>query len=745
MLRSLARASLLLVFLLTVFFFWGGAALRFNYNFEDFFPAEDADVAFYKKFKKTFGQDNDFLLISFTRSSGIFEPNFWRKLQQLQDSLVAQPQVLKAQSALDIKLPYRGPFGLLMRPLLHPKKGSKLQKDSIFIAQQEDFRGSFFSEDLRSTALVLHTEALKKPATDSLIARLHTDCERLQLPPPRLAGKALTESRFIDQMQNELAIFASGSMLLVLLFLGFMYRNFTGVWVPFLVVILAVLWTLGLMGWTGQSLNVLTVLLPLILFVVGISDVVHLLTKYGDALRNGHEKMQALKLSVKEVGIATLLTSLTTAVGFFSLQTASVLPIRDFGLYAGLGVLLAYLLTFLTLPAVLVFVPSEPFKSKMKGQKNTHLFLEQLFLFTEKYKVHVLALTLLLGVFAGYGISLIRVDNQLMDDMPDGAALKEDFLFFETHFSGVRALEIQLSTKEKSKNFLQYETAKAAYQLDTFFTRHFGAGAVQSPVRAALFLQRGQTGEYAFPKNEAEFQRLLPYLKAAQRKGQLRAFLDSSAQTLRYSARVPDYGSRAFYQRTLAAEEFITAHFGADFPLRWKLTGGASLVDKNNRMLSENILSGLLIAFVVVAFLVGLLFRSLRMLLLALLPNVLPLVFIAAIMGFFGIKIRVSTSIIFTIAFGIAVDDTIHFMSKLKLELNRGLPFREALRNTLLATGKAIWLTSVILSAGFMLLVFSDFSGTFYTGLLVSLTLVFALFADLLFLPALLLFFQKKK
>jgi predicted RND superfamily exporter protein len=163
MYRSLARASLILVLLLTAFFFWGGAALRFNYNFEDFFPADDADVTFYNTFKNTFGQDNDFLLTSFTPKKGIFKANFWRKIQHLQDSLAAQPEVLSTQSALDVQLPYRGPFSLLTRPLLNINEDTKLLKDSIFIQQQEDLRGSFFSEDLRSTILVLHTKALKKP------------------------------------------------------------------------------------------------------------------------------------------------------------------------------------------------------------------------------------------------------------------------------------------------------------------------------------------------------------------------------------------------------------------------------------------------------------------------------------------------------------------------------------------------------------------------------------------------------
>jgi predicted RND superfamily exporter protein len=179
--------------------------------------------------------------------------------------------------------------------------------------------------------------------------------------------------------------------------------------------------------------------------------------------------------------------------------------------------------------------------------------------------------------------------------------------------------------------------------------------------------------------------------------------------------------------------------------MNYHITGTASLIDKNNAEVAGGIVWGLLISFGVIAIIVGLMFWDWRMIILSLIPNIIPILMIGGLMGAFGIDLKVSTSMIFTISFGIAVDDTIHFISRLRIELSRGLTMSQAIRQTFLTTGKAIVLTTIVLSGGFLTLVFSEFLGTFYLGLLVGLTLIFAVIGDLILLPALLMTFMPDK
>jgi predicted RND superfamily exporter protein len=211
----------------------------------------------------------------------------------------------------------------------------------------------------------------------------------------------------------------------------------------------------------------------------------------------------------------------------------------------------------------------------------------------------------------------------------------------------------------------------------------------------------------------------------------------------RITARLGDIGSEISLERTRALRLFIDQQINDDV-VKFTVTGTSNLIDKNNVYLARNMFQGLGIAFLVVAVIAGIMFRSLRMVLITLIPNIIPLLMVAGIMGMFGIALKLSTSIIFTIAFGIAVDDTIHFISKFRIELNKGKSILYALKRTYLSTGKAIIITSIILSGGFLTLILSSFGGTFYTGLLVSLTLIFALLIDLTLLPVLILLFYRK-
>ena len=250
--------------------------------------------------------------------------------------------------------------------------------------------------------------------------------------------------------------------------------------------------------------------------------------------------------------------------------------------------------------------------------------------------------------------------------------------------------------------------------------------------------------KYHILPNEKNNQKFLKQIQKYDKSNQLALLMDSTQVFGRMSSTLGDIGKYAVDDKNKRLFEFINQNINQDL-VKIHLTGTGHLLDKNMSHLASSLTKGLLIAVFLVSLLMGFLYKSVKMVLIAIIPNVLPLLMLAAVLGFSGIDLKVSTAIIFTISFGIAVDDTIHFMSKFKLELNKGQSKLYALKRTYLSTGRAIILTTLILCSGFLLLILSDFLGTFYVGLLLSLTLLFALIADLFILPVLLLLFFKKK
>ncbi len=264
--------------------------------------------------------------------------------------------------------------------------------------------------------------------------------------------------------------------------------------------------------------------------------------------------------------------------------------------------------------------------------------------------------------------------------------------------------------------------------------------------QANYYAHNGNTAFQRIPETEGELSKLVRNIEKYDKEGIWKLVYSDSIHAVRLSGKVGDFGRSTYRSLNDSLDQFLADHTPASLPFTYEVTGTAHLIDLNNEQLSITMLQGLAIAFLVIALIVGLMFKSLKMVIISLVPNVIPLIAIAGIMGYFGIYLKVSTSIIFTIAFGIAVDDTIHYLSKFKIELSKGRSWQYALKRTSISTGKAIVVTTLILCGGFLTLIFSEFMGTFYIGLLIGLTLIFAVLADLVLLPVLIIaFFHRKK
>lgn len=739
---------LVIVAAITAFFAFQIPNTEFNYNFEEFYPANDEESEFFYAHREKFETDNDFLMISVSNAASIFQLEFLERFKNLSQELEKLEHVKFCNDLTKMEEQFFYASGTSgSKPYLH-FSSDKMEDDSLRIFKNEELINNFISEDGQSLLIFLrHDDFLSKDKSDELITSVQNLLIDLDFEDAKLAGRTIGQKFYITTMVNEMATYVGFSLILVVLFLLIAFKSTWGLMVPQVVIVGSMVWIVGYMALINEPLNILLTILPSIMFVVSMSDVVHLVSKYIELLRQGHQKFEAIIISFKEIGIATFLTSLTTAIGFFSLYFVNVIPIQTFGLYTGIGVLMAFVLTFASLPFLFYF--TKPPKIAKDDEKNFWLpMMRKGFLFTMINKKLLAVITIvLIGIFS-YGMTKIVSNNYLMDDIKPKVQMKKDFNFFDATFGGIRPFELSVALKDSSESFWNKENLKQLSTIEEYLQKEYGANIRLSLAQTMSILHRGSNAGnpefFTVPTKKNDIRKFKRAIKIAN-EGQLaRLILDSTEQITRIQGTIPDWGNIKTTAANKEFQDFIDEH-NLENVFDIRLTGSAHLLDKNMSYMSTSLVKGLLFASLIVAAIMGLLFQSLRMVIISIIPNLIPLVFIAGIMGFFGIDLKITTAIVFTISFGIAVDDTIHFLTKYKLELNKGKSNLYALKRTYLDTGKAIVLTSAILCSGFLLLLFSDFLGTFYLGLMISITLLFAVLGDLFFLPVLLIYFYKPK
>lgn len=751
--KKRGRLALIGISLVTIVFSWViYQFIALDYDFEKFFPQDDEDTEFYFSFREKFETDNDFVLVGIENENGIFDSTFLAEVDRFTHELEQLDNVVFVASPTNLMNSYKpvsDPFGAFIQdPFLHWQFPADYERDSTYIYNDPRLVGSYFSTDAKSLALMVKTkEYLDKDACEELTEDLVSLGATFSFDDLHIAGRAVAQTYYVDLMQTDFLFFMSTSMVLLVIFLGIAFRSFWGIWVPMSVVMLSIVWTIGVLTVSGGEINLILTVLPTIMFVVGISDVVHIVSRYLEELRQGETKIVALKKAYIEVGLATLLTSITTSIGFFTLLTSSVEPIRNFGLYTGIGVLLAYVLAFTLLPSVLVLRPKPRVTERAQHNTFWYRFLHRSLAFTLRNRIAILIFFIALGGVCTWMATQVTVNNYLLEDLNDSNELKQDFVYFENEFAGVRPFELAIWVKDTSKTVLDEDVALEMEKIQDYLETEYEVGNIMSPVsmyKTMNMAMKGGGHEYYELPEGKNFRRSRTLIKRYIQKDSIKGIADSTLTMARIQGKIADLGSKEFLERDAAFDEFMHEKIDTSM-LGYRVTGTAFLVDKNNNFMASSMITGLVIAFIVISLIAGFFFKSMRIIPIALVPNVLPLLMIAAIMYIMQTDLKVTTSIIFTIAFGIAVDDTIHFMSKLRMEMNKGRSMLYALKRAYLSTGRAIIITTLILCAGFLTLIFSQFQGTYLIGVLISLTLFFAVLADLTILPVLLVLFYKNK
>lgn len=747
MLKRFLNLTMLFLLLVTVYLVAECRNIQFDYNFEHFFPVESDDAAYYYSFREQFESDNAFFLIGLERDKSVFEPEYLKRVAQLRNELKELAHVKSVTSITHLKTPVVNSFGITEIPLIDFEHLENLPADSVRIFSTPVFEGNLISADSKKLTLYLrHEDQLPKSTADSLLQGIESSLKQFG-GKTHLMGKLRSEKAYLGKTQQELLLFMSLSFVLVTFFLWLTFRNLWGVLVPLSVVVLSIIWTIGIMAATGKPIDIMIILMPCILFVVGMSDVIHITSQFYEKIEAGFKRIDAIRLALQEVGFATFLTCISTAVAFLTLNTTSIQPIRDFGTYTAIGVVVAYIFSITLLPFILLRVKN-PDKFRIhSSQARWDGFLRGTLRAIFKRKALVIWGSVGVLIFSVAGINRIEINNSVLDDLDEKDPIKEDFRFFDEYFSGVRGFEMSVKPAAGKTSILTWESVQELQKLEFFLENTYQTGALVSPLGLLRgFNQATHDGIaewYKLPETRIQFDSLVKTMRPFLGRKEIRLFLSRDEKIGRITGRIKDKGSKAVGKKNAKLERFIQ---DASFKqIEVRVTGSSDLIDKSNSYLTENMLQGLSLDIAVLMLIIGLIFRSWRMMLLSILPNLLPLCMVAGLMGWAGIEMKVTISIIFSIAFGIAVDDTLHLLSRLKIEMAKGQSLPVALKTTYLSTGKAMILTAMVIAAGFSTLMLSDFKSTFYVGMMISVTLIFALIAELVLMPVLLVVLFGKK
>lgn len=741
--------SLVLIFVLafSVFCALRVANLRFDYDFEAFFPNEDNELEHYNRYRETFEYDNEFVLLALENKHGIFKKDFLLRVDSLTQSLSELQYIKQVNSPTNLKNTSLGGLVPVQTRALHFEDESLYKEDSIAIYQSPFLIGSYFPENAKSLSIFIKTDdVLTKKQCDVLAESLEATIKQYHFDEIHLVGRIFAQNVYLVNLQKEFLIFLGLAFLTVVIFLWLSFRSFYGIVVPVSIVLVSILWTLGIMDLLGKPIDLMTTMLPTMIFIAGMSDVVHFFSKYFEELAKGTGREKIYPLILKEVGFPTFLTLLTTVVGFLSLLFSSIKPIKEFGIYTSIGVSIAFVLTYTLLPALLYFfTPKKLVTVHGSNNRTTNLMRTGLFWIFRNQKT-ILLITVLVFAASVVGISKIKLNNILLEDLSEKVRLKQDFNFFDSNYSGVRPFELEVRVKAKDKTIWDYEVITELNKLDDFVKKEYNAGFLlsASALVKSIYLNSNLDSANAFPAKE-DYESIASYLKKNKKNKEIKRFVSVDGKTSRISAKIADLGSLKINEHNQNLLSFIDKNIDKNL-LEFQLTGAAHLIDRNNEYMVSNMTQGFIFSIIVIGLLTWFLHRSWRMVLVFIIPNVIPLVIIGGIMGYAGIELKAATSLVFSIAFGIATDDTIHFISRLKIELAYGKSLMYAFKRTYFETGKPIILTTFILLGGFMSLMTSSFQSTFYFGFLICITVVIAVLADIFLLPVLLfLIYGKKK
>lgn len=731
--------------------------MRFSYTEANLLPTDHEVNIQYNKFLEIFGEEGNLIILG-VKDSTIFTPakfNAWNKLVKDLDSL---PQVDFTVSVADVQQlkADRKKRKFVVEPLFEkaPSTDEEIKNIKKQLFEKLPFYNNLLYNDKGTlqTAIYLNKDIVNTPIRkdfvfDVLIPTIKS-FEKDNKIDVRVSGMPYIRTLNSQNITDEMGIFVIGALLITAIIFFFFFRSFRATFITLLVVSIGVTWAFGFMGLFRYEITVLSALIPPLIIVIGVPNAVFLINKYQQEVKKHGNQAKSLQRVISKVGNATLMTNITTASGFATFIFVKSRLMREFGVLASVNIISIFILALLIIPIIYSFMPLPEKKHlnhlEKKWMGNVVSWMERM---VKKQRIAIYITTVSIIIFSMIGLYMIRVSGSLIEDMPKGKQFYKDIKFFEYEFGGIMPLEILIDTK-REKGVMKLSTLKKMEKLnetiETFpeLSKPISITNLVKYSKQAYY--NGNPKYYQLPTSQ-EKSYIFSYTKNSDsNSGMLKNFVDSTGRYARITTFMKDIGT----DKMDIIQERLQAVINKQFPdekFDVSLTGKALVFLKGTNYLIKNLVISLSLAIILISIFMAWMFRSPQMILISLIPNMLPLLITGGLMGFFDIPIKPSTILVFSIAFGISVDDTIHFLAKYRQELlANNWKVKSAVYSALRETGVSMFYTSIVLFFGFLVFTVSSFGGTIALGGLVSITLLLAMVSNLLLLPSLLLSFEKK-
>jgi len=731
--------------------------MRFTYTEANLLPDDHAVNKEYFNFLDKFGDEGNLVIIGIQDDS-FFTPKKFNAWNNLGRTLNTHKHITNVIGVGEIQNLVRNDekkkFDL--KPLVSEEIKTQKELDNLKKTLYHNlpfYKKILYNSDTNTfrTLIYIDKDILNKPDRKKLIEQfLIPEIEAFNKEhnlKVRVSGMPYIRTLNSNTIISEIAYFILAALIVTGLIFYLFFKSFRATFISLFTVVIGVMWTFGLLGLLQYEITVLTAIIPPLIIVIGIPNCVFLINKYQSEVKKHGNQAKSLQRVITKIGNATLMTNVTTAAGFATFILTKSDLLSEFGTVASLSILSIFIISLLLIPIIYSFMPLP--KQKHLNHLNKKWidgFVNWMAHMVKYKRITIYTASLILLIASMIGIFNIKVTGSLIEDMPQNTDFFRDIRFFEKEFDGIMPVEFMIDTKRK-KGVMKLATLKRMEKLEEAINEIPELSKPMSLVGLVKYTKQayynGNPKYYQLPTSQ-EKNFILSYAKNADMDNDLmKSFADSTGRYARVTTFMKDISTDRMEVIEKQLKQKIITIFPED---RYNviMTGKALVFQKGTKYLRDNLFLSLGLAIVIISLFMAYMFRSLRMIVVSLIPNLLPLLITAGLMGFLGVPIKPSTILVFSIAFGISVDDTIHFLAKYRQELQaNNWKIRKSVYGALRETGVSMFYTSIVLFFGFSVFTISSFGGTVALGGLVSVTLLLAMLANLLLLPSLLLSLER--
>ncbi len=762
------RAVLVAIVLLsTAYMGYRASTIRLSYELARILPVEDPNYQLYEDFKARYGEDGNVMVIGIATDSMFSKPLFndWYALSSEVKQIDGIKQVLSNANLFDVvRNDSLQRFDFV--PLLDHAPTSQSEIDSLQarINDLPFYRGFVISDDGRAhlMAVTFDQQMLNSKSRISMANEIKEKAlafgEKHNLDV-HLSGMPYIRTEFMSKVSKEMGLFMGLAFAVTALILLLFFRSVLVSLAAAFVVGLGVVWSLGLISSFGYQISLLSGLIPPLLIVIGIPNAIFLINRYQQEFSLSGDKMEALRLSIEKSSETTFWANVTTAIGFGVFYLTGSPLLTEFGLVASLCVMITYAFSMIMIPIIFSVLPTPTPRQMMHlDAPRLNAFLGLVGQWVRSHRPVIYTSIAIVTAVSIYGITKITAIGYVVDDLPQNDPVYADLKFFEEHFKGVLPFEVTIDTGRPG-GVLDPRTLTKMRVMQREFANYPEITKPLSLVEAIKFFYqsyRGGDPKYFRMPGALELNKLASYASTFKGKeSRFGSFMDSTRRYTRVSFQIGDVGTRRISELYGELQPKIDTIFNYDAATgEWRpkeerieasLTGNSVVFTKGNEYLLQNLVESTLLAIVLISLIMVFLFGNIRMIAIAVIPSTVPLIITAGIMGFLDIHLKPSTTLIFSIAFGLSSDGTIYFLTKYKDELRlRGGSIADAVSRTIQSSGISMFYTAIILFAGFSIFAASTFQGTVVLGILVSITLLMGMASNLILLPAFLMSLDKR-